>query len=55
MLEHLAVCDDPLIIGDKFVPDGRGGDCGGEEGRNQSGVAGRHSHSIVAGGFELTS
>ena len=55
MLEHLPVCNNPLIVGDEFIADRRCGDCGGDEASDQDRLSSRYSHSIVAGGFELTS
>ena len=55
MLEYRPVCDDPLIVGDELIANRGGRDrrCG--ESCNQNRLASRYSHSIVAGGLELTS
>ena len=55
MLEQLPVCHDPLIVADELIPNRGGRDRRGGESCNQNRLASRYSHSIVAGGLELTS
>ena len=55
MLEHLPIRHDPLIIADEIIANrGCRDRCGGES-SNQDRLSGRYSHSMVAGGLELTS
>src|ERR1044072_9728140 len=69
MLQDLAVGDDPLVVGDELGADGGSRDCEGEESSGERNLPCAHretcrpaaerrfrySHSIVGGGFELTS
>ena len=55
MLEDLPIRHDPLVVGDEIIANRGRRDRRGEESRKQDCVPGRYSHSIVAGGFELTS
>ncbi len=55
MLEKGTVGDQPAIVGDKSIANRWSGDGRGEEAGDESGPPRRYSHSIVAGGLELTS
>jgi hypothetical protein len=69
MFQDVPIRDDPLVIGDELIADGGGSDDQREESRNHRSLPRVHratcrradvslfvySHSIVAGGFELTS
>src|SRR2546425_7120071 len=47
--------DDPAIVGDELIANRRRRHRRGDESGNQYGLSSRYSHSIVAGGLELTS
>ena len=55
MLQQRSLGDYPAIVRDESIADGGGGDGHGQKARHEGGLPRRHSHSIVAGGLELTS
>ena len=55
MLQERPLDDHPAIVSDETVSNGGRGDGGGQEACREGGLPRRYSHSIVAGGLELTS
>jgi len=55
VLEQRPLGDDPAIVGGEAVANGRRRHDRGEKARHEGGLPRRYSHSIVAGGLELTS
>ena len=55
LLQQRPLGNHPAIVPDEAIPDGGGGDGGSQQTGGEGGLPRRYSHSIVAGGLELTS